>query len=143
MPNMRIERRMTSVIALCAVLLLNPAMSLAQHNDVAVSVGGNDVVDACPSWAVVAGLNPSGDGFLAVRAGPGTHYRQRDKLTEGRGFYVCSNSRDGQWVGIVYPRPGQDNGECGVHGVIVTARAYTGPCHFGWVHQRWVNVIAG
>lgn len=67
----------------------------------------------------------------------------RDKLVEGQGFYVCDQSKDGKWAGIVYPHSGQDRGECGVHGSIVPARYYLGPCKFGWVHQRWVNVIAG
>ena len=129
----------------CFVLLLAllPGVLVAGTTEVPVSVGGSAEFDACGSWAVVSGLKPGGDGFLAVRSGPGTAYRLRDRLAEGQGFYVCDQSRDSTWVGIVYPRSGQEQSECGVHGSIVAARSYTGPCRFGWVHRRWVNVIAG
>jgi hypothetical protein len=41
-----------------------------------------DEYDACGN-DVVHGLNPKGDGFLAVKAGPGLHYKRIDKLFNG------------------------------------------------------------
>ncbi len=110
---------------------------------VPVMVGGSEEFDACGSWGEVSGLNPKGDGFLAVRSGPGTEYPVREKLREGFGFYVCGSSQDGKWVSIVYPRKGQNASDCGVSGATAHSFEYRGPCDYGWVNARWVNIIAG
>jgi len=111
--------------------------------DVPVRVGGETEFDACGSWAAVSGLKPGGDGFLAVRGGPGTGHAMRDRLREGDAFFVCGASADGKWFPIVYPRKGQDASDCGVSSPIARATVYRGPCAWGWVRSDWVQILAG
>jgi hypothetical protein len=44
--------------------------------------------DPC-NYAVVHNLDPKGDGFLAVKAGPGLHYARIDKLYNGKQVFMC------------------------------------------------------
>jgi hypothetical protein len=122
--------------------------ALAAQRDVPVIVGEQEDLDACGSWAEVSGLNPKGDGFLAVRGGPGTDHALRDRLREGDGFFVCGmssdgTSRNGAWMAIVYPRAGQTADACEVSGTVPKAHAYRGPCASGWVNAAWVRILAG
>src|SRR3954449_12304238 len=48
-----------------------------------VIIGGDAGYDACSSNGVVVGLDPNGDGFLAVKSGPGLSYPRIDKLYNG------------------------------------------------------------
>ena len=114
-----------------------------RQTEVPVEMGGHAELDVCGTWAEVSGLNPEGDGFLAVRAGPGKQYAIRGRLREGDTFYVCDNSRDGKWFGIVYPRKGQVASDCGVSGQLAQIVVYGGPCGHGWVHVDWVRILAG
>jgi len=107
-------------------------------NTVAVMVGGDPDNDACGSIAEVRGLDPKGDDLLSVRKGPGRQYEESDRLHNGQQVYSCGER--GDWVGIVY---GKDLSVCNVAGVIPKAQAYRGPCHPGWVHKKWLAVIAG
>jgi hypothetical protein len=126
-----------------AVALLASAFAVAAPPDVPVVVGEEVELDACTSWAKVKGLVPGGDGFLAVRGGPGSKYARRDRLREGDEFFVCSYSPDGKWLAIVYPREGQDPGDCRVSVSLPKPVAYQGPCAWGWVHGKWVQFLAG
>ncbi|MFT3808086.1 hypothetical protein [Arenimonas sp.] len=98
-------------------------------------------LDACLSVGEVSGLKPSGDGFLAVRRGPGTHYAIADKLTAGRRFHLCDWKEEGGWHGIVYSPDGSL--DCGVSSPVASPRVYSGKCKSGWVNRRWVKVVAG
>lgn len=53
--------------------------------------------------APVTGLDPNGDGFLAVRTGPVTSYRKIDQLYNGDLVRTCA--RSGAWVGVYYGKP--------------------------------------
>jgi hypothetical protein len=110
--------------------------------EVPVRIGAHADLDACGSWAEVSGLNPKGDAFLAVRSGPGTRYAIRDRLPEGATFYVCGDSSDGAWMSVVYPRKGQTQDDCDVSSPRPSG-VYRGPCAYGWVNARWVNILAG
>ena len=123
--------------------MLVACAAAAARRDVPVIVGEDASLDACGSWAEVSGLNPAGDGFLAVRGGPGADYAMRDRLREGDAFFVCGMSRDGKWVSVVYPRAGQTSDACGVSSALPKAHAYRGPCASGWVHAAWVRILAG
>jgi len=61
--------------------------------------GGEPDLDACGGSGEVVGLHSSGDGFLAVRSGPGTDYAEIDKIYQGQLVYFCDQSvikeRDG------------------------------------------------
>jgi hypothetical protein len=80
-----------------------------------VGHGGDGQTADCSSRTIVVGLNPGGDGFLAVRTGPGTQYRKIDELRNGEVVYGCDAR--GDWIAIVY-----------------------GPSKAkkGWVHGRWL-----
>ena len=106
--------------------------------DVPVMLGGDPDLDACPSLGQIVGLHPNGDGFLSVRSGPGVPYREIDRLYNGNKVSVCG--RRGAWHPIVYPA---DEGECGVGTPWPVRQPYTGPCNYGWVHSRYVRIIAG
>jgi hypothetical protein len=126
-----------------AVALLASTCAAAAPRDVPVIVGESVELDACTRWAKVEGLDPKGDGFLAVRGGPASTHALRDRLREGDEFFVCNDSRDGKWLAIVYPRKGQDVGTCGVSTSLPKPVAYRGPCAWGWVHGKWVEFLAG
>lgn len=136
----RYSLRFTTAVA---IALLSSAATLAAPRDVPVVVGQESELDACTSWAKVKGLNPKGDGFLAVRGGPATAHGLRDRLREGDEFFVCNYSRDNRWLAIVYPRKGQNAGDCGVSTSLQKPTAYAGPCAWGWVHGKWVEFLAG
>lgn len=114
----------------------------AKSAEVPVRVGIHEDLDVCGSFAEVKGLNPQGDGFLAVRSGPGADYAMRDRLPEGATFHVCGESADGRWMSVVYPRKGQTQEQCDVSSP-KPGVAYRGPCAYGWVNARWVNILAG
>ncbi len=115
-----------------------PTSSLAGDTAVAVNVGGEAELDACASVGEVHRLNPDGDNFLAVRAGPGSAHVMKDKLHSKAQVYMCDQR--GAWVGIVY---GPDDVDCGVSSPIAERQSYAGACASGWVHGRYIKLIAG
>ena len=133
-------------LALRGCLLSCPAAApaaLAQpapRLDVPVMVGGEEELDGCASAGRIAGLDPRGDGFLSVRSGPGGRpYREIDRLHNGNEVIVCDER--GPWLGIVYG--GAANADCGVGTPWPLRKPYAGPCRFGWVHSRYVRIVAG
>lgn len=126
---------------LLAIALLLPAAlaDAAPPRAIPVKVGGDAVLDACGSLGQVSGLKADGDGFLAVRSGPGTAYAILDKLGNGREVYMCGG--DEQWVAIVYPTAPRMR--CGVTEPIAASRVYQGPCKSGWVRATWIELMAG
>jgi hypothetical protein len=96
--------------------------------------------DPCGN-GVVMGLDPRGDGFLAVKAGPGLNYDRIDKLYNGAQVYICGSR--GDWFAIVYDRAGEWTAGCNVMSPWPRSMPYTGPCRWGWVHRRWIEVVAG
>lgn len=90
------------------------------------------------SGAVVSGLQLRGDGFLSVRAGPGTDFRELDRLRNGDEVRTCD--RRGEWSAIVYGTSGTD---CGVDRASPHKWRYNGPCRAGWVDRRWIRHVAG
>jgi hypothetical protein len=88
---------------------------------------------------VVHNLDPKGDGFLAVKAGPGLHYERIDKLFNGKQVIMCDQK--GVWHGIVYTKTRQGYAMwryCNVDEMVNRPKGankkdlpYTGPCR-GW-----------
>lgn len=92
--------------------------AFAQQLDVDFRIIPDGQAAGC-AGSIVAGLNPKGDGFLAVRTGPGTGYRKIDELYNGNTVRTCA--RRGAWVGVYY-----------------------GPNRRkGWVHSNWLIDGAG
>lgn len=123
---------------LAAIALAGVSAAALAQQHVPVIAGKHPGYDACESVGVVAGLNPQGDGFLAVRAGPGTGYGMRDKVYNGYLLNICDQR--GASLGVVYSHETQD---CGVSTPWPAPAAYTGPCSSGWVHRNFVKDYAG
>jgi hypothetical protein len=108
-----------------------------------VRYGGEDVLDACAANSIVVSLNPHGDNFLAVKAGPSLKAKRIDKLGPAAEVYPCDSSADGQWVGIVYDGDGKWTARCGVTSAVTPRQRYKGPCQSGWVSAKYLKLIAG
>lgn len=127
---------------LFAIILLISSFRIAADNVATpVMVGGNDNLDACPSLAVVSGLKPEGDRFLAVRSEANAKSALIDKLQEGQKVFICNTSTDANWFGVVYSHGNVD--DCGVSSPVNPAKAYKGKCKSGWVNARWIKLLAG
>lgn len=124
---------------LVAVLIATMSVVGAAEAQTAVRVGGEADYDACSGFGVVKGLNPRGDGFLAVRSGPGSRNPRLDKIHNGQQVWFCDQK--GVWIGIVYSR--QQGVDCRVSSPIAKRSPYAGPCKSGWVHQKYVKQTAG
>lgn len=129
-------------VALAAAIAPAHAQQVPQ---VPVMVGDDVPVDiASCSLAVVTGLDPQGDNFLAVRSGPGSSNAQIDALHTGDQVYVCDGN--GRWMGVVYPtnrNMESGTGQCGVPAPVSPRQAYRGPCDSGWVYDAYIQIIAG
>ena len=114
------------------------AQPRSDKDEVAVTIpAGDGQMANCAIWEV-AGLAPRGDGFLAVRAGPGTNYRELNRLYNGQKVLRCDGR--GDWAGIVYPA---DSPVCNTEGAKPRQLPYDGPCRSGWVHGSWIRLLAG
>lgn len=134
-------KTISGVIALAACLLLAiPVGSCAHMKSVPVMVGGDAESDACGAVGEVKGLRSGGDGFLAVRAGPGTSYGVVDKIGNGQLLYLCDATDDGAWLAVVY---GSGDDDCGVSSPLQARQGYQGRCKAGWVKAAWIEVVAG
>jgi hypothetical protein len=92
---------------------------------------------SCAS-GVVTGLDPRGDGFLAVKSGPHLKFSKIDQLFNGQDVYLCESR--GDWIGIVYPV----DERCGVGSKSWSVTdSYSGPCSSGWVYKAWIKATAG
>lgn len=125
------------IMALCACSPVAPANAQGLEP---VEVGGEAELDACASLGQVVRLDPKGDNFLAVREGPGSKHGERDRLGAGTLVTICDER--GAWLGVVYPAPGT-KADCGVSSPQPERTPYRGPCRSGWVHGRFVDVVAG
>ena len=67
--------------------------------DVPFAVPADRRQAGCAS-STVAGLDPGGDGFLAVRTGPGADHQKIGELRNGDVVRTCDAR--GAWVAVVY-----------------------------------------
>lgn len=134
---------MARAIPLIGLLLAGAALAATPPRTVLIGTAAPDL-DACPSVGTVTGLNPRGDNFLSVRAGPGSDARELGRLRSGHLVHICEETADGRWFGIVYdPRSPGLATDCGVGSPVPQARPYRGRCASGWVSARYVRVVAG
>ncbi|WP_427026268.1 integron (plasmid) [Aureimonas ureilytica] len=129
-----------SLLAISVLMVCPLAVSASPQGAQPVEVGGDAELDACASLGRIVRLDPKGDNFLAVRDGPGSQRRELDRLGPGALVTICDER--GAWLGIVYPAPGTRT-DCGVSSPIEARSPYDGPCRSGWVHGRFVDVVAG
>ncbi len=132
--------RIVSIAALAALAVLIGATAQAQQTklDVPIVVGGTQL-DACGSIAEVKGLDPAGDNFLSVRSGPGATYREIDRLKTKDLIIICGGK--GIWYAAIYPW--SNKSDCNVGTPWPKRAPYTGPCKSGWIHSKFVEIIAG
>src|SRR5262245_48957849 len=118
------SRLLISVVALAAISI-TPALSQepGKKPQVPIVINADPNFDACGGNGVVEGLDPAGDGFLAVSSGPGSQYGEIDRLYNGEKVYLCADK--GKWLGVVYTKRRQD---CNVMTPWVSTQPYTGPC---------------
>ena len=124
--------------ALLCIGLLTEVSVAAKLPTVPVLVGQDPESDACAGSGIVVGLDPTGDNFLSVRVGPGSKFREIDRLNTSDSVYVC-DERLG-WYGIVYPV----SRACNVSSVSFDKpQPYSGPCRSGWVYKKFIKLTAG
>lgn len=127
-------RRLLCTAVIIAVM---PVQAFAQTRPKVPIVIQGGTREACADIGLVIGLRPKGARSLAVKAGPGASYPQIDKLNEGKQVYLCGERND--WYAVVYA---QTRTDCNVSTPWPRTRSYTGPCHAGWVHKRYVKSYA-
>lgn len=115
------------------------AASAAAEPPSSTPVGDIGAGSYCESIGEIRGLKAGGDGFLAVRAGPGSGHGVVDKLGNGQTLHLCRS--EGRWVSVLYPAPGSNDRRCIAESADIGR--YRGPCQSGWVHWNWVEIIAG
>lgn len=134
-----------ALVFACCVTVAGPTSSAAQEanirSEVPVLIRGGDSHgdNACSGNGVVVGLDPHGDGFLAVKSGPGLRFARIDKLYNGEQVFLCAETNE--WYGVVYTKTNRD---CNVMNKIwPTTLPYTGPCRSGWVFKKYIQIFAG
>jgi Bacterial SH3 domain len=124
-----------------AAITFAPTLTLAggasaQDLEVPIFEYGSDGQAASCFTSVVSGLQANGDGFVAVRSGPGTQYRKIDDIHNGDVVTVYDTK--GQWFGVMY---GETTGRCNFVGV-GKKRRVTYPGKKGWVNRNWLKDFA-
>ncbi|MFC3219377.1 integron [Tianweitania populi] len=127
-----------ALLFLCASLAAAKAESATPS--VPVTASSDGIMDACNSVGRVTGLDPKGDNFLSVRSGPGGKYTEIARLASGADIFICDERSP--WLGVIYPAD-DATVDCGTDAYSGEAKPYTGPCRSGWIHQKFVQVIAG
>ena len=131
----RISTGVASILVLFSLFMLGGITSvLAQQLDVDIIERASDDLDTC-SYGQVTGLKAGGDGFLAVRKGPGSKHAKIDELKNGNKIWLFEAR--GKWVGVVY---GVQDFSCGP---VDADRPVKTNGKKGWVHSNWVEVLAG
>lgn len=116
-----IPQRITMLTWLAfAVSILSTISGTAYSQQLSVPIVKDCVDDqaACYATSRVAGLDPNGEGFLAVRDGPGSNYQMIGRLVNGDVVTVITAR--GNWFGIEL-----EDGS------------------FGWSHRNWLAPLAG
>lgn len=124
-----------TALTLCLALALStlPIEASARDLDVPVLELAGDGQAANCATSVVSGLKADGDGFLAVRTGPGARYRKIDELYNGEVVVVFEVR--GKWAGIVYRTADVACSSTRTHPVPYERK--------GWVHTGWLRHLAG
>lgn len=98
--------------------------------------------DACPGIGRVNGLEPRKGNLLRVRAEANEVAKVTDELAVSTLVWLCEADQD--WQGIVFPKGEfQELGDCRVSSALAKPEPYAGPCQFGWVEAKYVELVAG
>lgn len=115
-----------------------PASAPAKRPIIPVMVGGEPDLDACGGSGVVKGLKKGGDGFLSLRAGPDRAFGELARLRNGDAVIMCDYKAP--WHGVIIPH-GEKCSE--LSSPIARKTPYEGACQAGWVHESFIEQIAG
>jgi hypothetical protein len=126
--------------AILALLLLGMAGPLAANEREQVPMIGLDGpdLDACGGIGALTHF----EAELSVRERPDDYAREKDRLPTKTLVWLCEG--DEEWQGIVYPTGEfQELEDCKVSVPIAAPEPYAGPCAFGWVAARNVQMVSG
>ena len=103
---------------------------------------GGPYQSACSGIGSVANLPGGNDNYLNVREGPSAKAKATDRLGDDQPIYLCDQTDDGSWIGIVYMASGYlpITDYCGVEDLVASRRPYAGSCQSGWVSAKYVEV---
>ena len=109
---------------------------------VMVSGGGdNGGYMLCYELYSIRGIDRHGDGFVAIRNGPGSKYSIKKKFVKN-GRRVMGCERVGNWIGILYSNSKLENplDECDLHrSNYEKPHPYKGSCKTGWIYKKYVS----
>lgn len=99
-------------------------------------------LDACPSIGRIASFEARKGDFMRVRVDAYELAATKDKLPLSTLVWLCEADED--WQGIVYPMgDNQDLGDCRVSSALATPEPYSGPCQYGWIPAKHIELVAG
>ncbi len=98
--------------------------------------------DACPAIGRIAMFEPKKGDFMRVYTDSSDLAPIKDQLQLSSLVWLCE--ADEGWQGIVYPKnETQDLGDCRVSAALSDPEPYNGPCNFGWVEAKYIELVAG
>lgn len=107
----------------------------------AVTIGeGGAGIAACVAHGRVVNLAPGGQPYLPVRSAPFADAPETARLVKGARVFVCTQSIDQKWRGIVIPPADNPNADCGVSQPIASVQPYAGPCVSGWIASAFLEL---
>ena len=96
----------------------------------------------CGGIGEIIGINKHGDGFVAIRSGPGSKYKIKKKVVRNGTVVIACDSSAG-WLGILYKNDLSSAGDCDTENKPIQKRyPYKGPCQIGWVYAKYFNFTA-
>ncbi|NMW31415.1 hypothetical protein HKD42_05025 [Altererythrobacter sp. RZ02] len=98
--------------------------------------------DACPGIGRIASFEARKGDFMRVRVDAYELAATKDKLPLSTLVWLCE--ADEGWQGIVYPMgDNQDLGDCRVSSALAVSEPYSGPCQYGWIPAKHIELVAG
>lgn len=120
----RAHGRLVWSTLITTVVSIVPLDSIAQEQNIPVTIGGSIRLAACPERALVE-RSPHID-LMPV---PDRTARPRTRLVPGTQLFVCE--RQGEWLGVVVTNVEPE--KCGVSVSIERREPYRGGCTSGWI----------
>lgn len=80
---------------------------------------------------------------LQLRPAPFAASEAIAEVPLGTRLFVCGQTIDQRWMGVVVPPADQPDLDCGVTTRVPSPRAYEGPCPSGWVASAFVRTVTG
>jgi len=133
------------VVAMILVAALVHASAADDENDFGriplVGLQGPET-DACPGIGRIAMFEPRKGDFMRVYSDAGEGAPVKDKIDLSTLVWLCE--ADEGWQGIVYPSGQfQELGDCRVSTTLPEPEPYNGPCRYGWVEAKYIELTAG